>query len=472
MIFMADTNFDLIVIGSGPGGYVGAIRAAQLGLKTAVVEKDKVLGGTCTNVGCIPSKVLLESSEHYNMALHDFESHGIKVSNVELNLDTMMGRKNKVVQASNSGVAFLFKKNKITSFSGFGKITKPGSVEVMAEDGTKTNLTAKSIMIATGSVPTELPFLKFDEKKIVSSTGALALTKVPKTLLVVGGGVIGLELGSVWLRLGSKVTVIEFADRICPFMDQDAIQVLQRAMKKEGMEFMTSTKVIGSKIVGDEVELEYESLKDNSKKTIRGEVVLVSTGRKPFTQNLGCEQLGIEKDARGFIKVDAHYQTNVPGVYAIGDVIPGPMLAHKAEEEGVALAEMLAGHAGHVNYSTVPSVIYTHPEVASVGLTEEEAAAKGLEVNVGKFPFMANGRARAMGMTDGFVKIIADKKTDRILGGHIVGPKAGELLGEITVAMEFGGSSEDLARSFHAHPTLSEAIREAALGVEKRIRQM
>ena len=469
---MSETNFDLIVIGSGPGGYVGAIRAAQLGLKTAVVEKDKALGGTCTNVGCIPSKVLLESSEHYNMALHDLDTHGIKVSGVELNLDVMMGRKNKVVQASNSGIAFLFKKNKITSFIGFGKITKPGTVEVKAADGTITTLTAKSIMIATGSVPTELPFLKFDETKIVSSTGALTLSKVPKNLLVVGGGVIGLELGSVWLRLGAKVTVIEFADRICPFMDQDAIQVLQRALTKEGMIFMTSAKVTDSKIVGEEVELDYESLKDGSKKTIRGDVVLVSTGRKPFTQNLGLEDLGVEKDARGYIKVNHHYQTNIPGIYAVGDVTPGPMLAHKAEEEGVALAELLAGHAGHVNYATVPSVIYTHPEVASVGLTEEEAKAKGLEINVGKFPFMANGRARAMNMTDGFVKIIADKTTDRILGGHIVGPMAGELLGEIVVAMEFGGSSEDLARSFHSHPTLSEAIREAALGVEKRIRQM
>ncbi len=469
---MSETNFDLIVIGSGPGGYVGAIRAAQLGLKTAVIEKDSALGGTCTNVGCIPSKVLLESAEHYHTALHGLTNHGIKVSGVELNLEVMMARKNKVVQASNSGVGFLFKKNKITSFIGFGKIVKAGTVEVKAADGSTTLLTAKSIMIATGSVPTELPFLKFDEKKIVSSAGALTLAKVPKNLLVVGGGVIGLELGSVWLRLGAKVTVIEFADRICPMMDQDAIQVLQKSMAKEGMEFMTSTKVIGSKFVGEDVELEYESLKDGSKKSIRGDVVLVSTGRKPFTQNLGLEAAGVEKDVRGCIKVDHHFQTNIPGIYAIGDVIPGPMLAHKAEEEGVALAELLAGHAGHVNYGTVPSVIYTHPEVASVGITEEEAKQNGLEINVGKFPFMANGRARAMGSTDGFVKIIADKKTDRILGGHIVGPRAGELLSEIVIAMEFGGSSEDLARSFHSHPTLSEAVREAALGVEKRIRQM
>jgi dihydrolipoamide dehydrogenase len=468
---MSETNFDLVVIGSGPGGYVGAIRAAQLGLKTAVVEKDKALGGTCTNVGCIPSKVLLESSEHFAKATHDFANHGIKVSKVELDLQTMMARKNKVVQASNNGVAFLFKKNKIASYIGYGKILKAGQVEVKAEDGSKQILNTKFIMIATGSVPTELPFLKYDEKKIVSSTGALALNEVPKELLVVGGGVIGLELGSVWQRLGSKVTVIEFADRICPTMDQEAMTVLQRALTKEGMKFMTSTKVTGSKVTGSGVELDYESLKDNSKATIKGDVVLVSTGRKAFTTGLGCEETGIEKDPQGRIKTDSHYQTTVPGIYAIGDVIVGPMLAHKAEEEGVAVAEMLAGHAGHVNYNTVPSVIYTHPEIASVGITEEQAKAQNLDVNVGKFSFAANGRARAMNSTDGFVKIIADRKTDRILGGHIVGPMAAEVLGEITIAMEFGGSSEDLARSFHAHPTLSEAVREAALAVEKRVRQ-
>lgn len=468
---MSDTNFDLVVIGSGPGGYVGAIRAAQLGLKTAVVEKDKALGGTCTNVGCIPSKVLLESSEQYAKVSHDLESHGIKVGKVELDLNMMMARKNKVVQASNNGVAFLFKKNKITSFNGYGKILKAGQVQIKSDDGSTSVLNTKFIMIATGSVPTELPFLKYDEKKIVSSTGALALSEVPETLLVVGGGVIGLELGSVWSRLGSKVTVIEYADRLCPTMDQESITVLQRALTKEGMKFMTSTKVTGSKVTGNGVELDYESLKDGSKSSIKGNVVLVSTGRKPFTQGLGCEEVGIEKDPQGRIKVDSHYQTSVSGIYAIGDVIAGPMLAHKAEEEGVAVAEMLSGHAGHVNYNTVPSVIYTHPEVASVGLTEEQAKSQGFDVNVGKFSFAANGRARAMAATDGFVKIVADSRTDRVLGAHIVGPMAGELLGEITIAMEFGGSSEDIARSFHAHPTLSEAIREAALGVEKRTRQ-
>lgn len=465
-------NFDLIVIGSGPGGYVGAIRAAQLGLKTAVIEKEKTLGGTCLNVGCIPSKALLQSSEYYHEAVHDFDKHGIQFSDVKINLDGMMARKNKIVSDLTGGIDFLFKKNKITRINGFGKITSANTVEVtLSEGGTKQTLGAKHIMIATGSVPVELPFLKFDEKKIVSSTGALALDSIPKELLVVGGGVIGLEMGSVWARLGSKVTVIEFADKICSMMDQDAMTVLQRSMKKMGVTFMTSTKVTGSRSVGGRVELDYESLKDGSKASIAGDVVLVSTGRKPFTDGLGLESVGIEKDDRGRIKTNAHYQTNVPNIYAIGDVIVGPMLAHKAEEEGVAVAETIATGHGHVNYNTVPSVIYTHPEVASVGMTEDEAKAKGHEINVGKFLFAANGRAKAKGSTDGFVKIIADKTTDRILGGHIVGASASELLGEIIVAMEFGGSSEDLARSFHSHPTMSEVIREAALAVDKRQRQ-
>lgn len=467
-----ENQFDLVVIGSGPGGYVGAIRAAQLGLKTAVIEKDKGLGGTCLNVGCIPSKALLESSEQFQAVQHDLKRHGIKVSAPEMDLKTMMARKDKIVSDSNNGVNYLFKKNKITSIQGFGKVKQAGQVEVATADGSKQLLSCKYIMIASGSIPSELPFLKFDEKKIVSSTGALCLEQIPKNMLVVGGGVIGLELGSVWHRLGSKVTVIEYADKICPMMDQESIGVLQKVLTKEGMTFLTSTKVTGSKIVGDEVEIEFESLKDQTKSSLRGDVVLVSTGRKPFTQGLGCEEAGIEKDPQGRIVVDKHYRTNVPGIYAIGDVIAGPMLAHKAEEEGVAVAEILAGQAGHVNYATVPSVIYTHPEVASVGITEEQAKTQGLEVNIGKFPFSANGRARAMGATDGFVKIIAERKTDRIVGAHIVGPKAAELLGEIVVCMEFGGSSEDLARSFHSHPTLSEVVREAALAVEKRQRQI
>ncbi|WII72303.1 dihydrolipoyl dehydrogenase [Bdellovibrio sp. 22V] len=469
---MADTQFDLIVIGSGPGGYVGAIRAAQLGLKTAVIEKDKTFGGTCLNVGCIPSKALLESSEHYQAAQHDLAAHGVKVAKVELDFQTMMSRKDKVVKQNTEGIAFLFKKNKITSFQGFGKIVAPGKVEVKAEDGNTQVLTTKNIMIATGSVPVELPFLKYDEKRIVSNTGALALSQVPKTMIVVGGGVIGLELGSVWQRLGAQVTVIEYTNRLGGPMDQDCMNVLKKNLEKEGMKFLLSTKVTGSNVQNNGVEVTYEALADGKAASLKADVVLVSTGRKPFSTGLGCEEMGIQKDQQGRITVDSHYQTNIPGIYAIGDVIQGPMLAHKAEEEGVAVAEMLAGHAGHVNYNTVPGVIYTHPEIASVGITEEQAKEKGLEINVGKFPFMANGRARAKGFTEGFVKIIADKKTDRLLGAHMVGPNVSELIHEVIVCMEFGGSSEDLARSFHAHPTLSEVVREAALAVEKRQRQM
>jgi dihydrolipoamide dehydrogenase len=469
-------SYDVVVIGSGPGGYVGAIRAAQLGLKVAIVEKEKTLGGTCLNVGCIPSKALLESSEHFHAARHDLSAHGVKVQNVTLDLKTMMDRKAKVVFDNTKGIEFLMKKNKIDWHKGFGRIRPQQSgahqVEVQSQDGTLQTLTTKAIMIATGSVPVELPFLKFDEKKIVSSTGALALPEVPKKLAVVGGGVIGLEMGSVWSRLGAEVTVIEFAPQICSMMDQETIAALVRVMQKEGVKFMTSTKVTGSQIKGNEVELTYEDMVKKTAGTLAADVVLVATGRKAFSQGLGLEDVGIKTDPRGVIEVSEHFQTSVPGIYAIGDVIRGPMLAHKAEEEGVACAEILAGHHGHVNYETVPSVIYTHPEVASVGLTEEQCQAQGLEYSVGKFPFSANGRARAINQTAGFVKIIADKKTDRILGGHIVGPKASELLGEIVVAMEFKASSEDLGRSFHSHPTLSEAIREAALAVDKKQRQM
>jgi dihydrolipoamide dehydrogenase len=464
--------FDIVIIGSGPGGYVCAIRAAQLGLKVAVVEKDKGLGGTCTNVGCIPSKALLESSEFLHMAQHDFSSHGLAIEKIQFDLGKMMARKDKIVQQSNQGIAFLFKKNKVESFQGFGKVLKPGVVEVTTPEGQKKELTAKSIVLATGSTVVELPFLKYDEKQIVSSTGALKLEKVPANMVVVGGGVIGLELGSVWSRLGSQVTVIEFADRLCPVMDAQTMATFQKVMMKNGMKFMFSTKVTSSAKIDGLVELEYEDMKTQQKGKIRADVVLVSTGRKPYSEGLGLETLGVEKDARGFVKVDSHFQTNVPGVYAVGDLTPGPMLAHKAEEEGVALAEMLAGQAGHVNYQTVPSVIYTFPEVASVGLTEEQCKEQGIAYNAGSFPFMANGRARALGTTDGFVKILADAKTDRIIGAHIVGPRASELLGEIVIAMEFGGSSEDLARSFHAHPTLNEVVREAALAVDKRARQI
>ncbi len=469
---MADTQFDLIVIGSGPGGYVGAIRAAQLGLKVAIVEKDKTYGGTCLNIGCIPSKALLESSEHFQAAQHDLAAHGIKIPKVELDLQTMMARKDKVVKTNTEGIAFLFKKNKITPFNGFGQIVAPGKVAVTGSDGATQTLTTKNIVIATGSVPVELPFLKFDEKRIVSNTGALSLTSVPKSMIVVGGGVIGLELGSVWQRLGTKLTIVEYTNRLGGPMDQDCMNVLKKNMEKEGATFLLSTKVTGSQVQADGVEVTYESLTDGKTTTVKADVVLVATGRKPFTKGVGCEEQGITKDPQGRIIVDKHYQTNIPGIYAIGDVITGPMLAHKAEEEGVALAEILAGHAGHVNYNTVPGVIYTHPEISSVGITEEQAKEQGLEINVGKFPFMANGRARAKGFTDGFVKIIADKRTDKILGAHMVGPGVSELIHEVIVCMEFGGSSEDLARSFHAHPTLSEVVREAALAVEKRQRQM
>ncbi|MBL7671582.1 MAG: dihydrolipoyl dehydrogenase [Bdellovibrionaceae bacterium] len=467
--------YDLIVIGSGPGGYVGAIRAAQLGLKTAIIEKDKTFGGTCLNVGCIPSKALLESTEQYHFAKHSLSTHGVLASEVSFNLATMQERKNKIVQQNTEGISFLFKKNKITSYQGFGKIVRPGVVELQSsKDGAVTNseIKGKAIMIATGSVPAELPFLKFDEKRVLSNTGALALAQVPKTLTVVGGGVIGLELGSVWARLGTEVTVIEFTDRLGGTTDADCLQVLKKSLQKVGMKFLMQTKVTNSTQTSDGLELSIESVVDNKKSTIKTEFVLVATGRRPFSIGLGCEEIGIAKDPQGRIQVDAHYQTNVPGIYAIGDVIQGPMLAHKAEEEGVAVAEILAGGAGHVNYHTVPGIIYTHPEIATVGLSEEQAKSQGLNVNIGKFPFLANGRARAKGDTDGFVKIIADSHTDKILGAAIVGPSASELIHEIIVCMEFGGSSEDLARSFHGHPTLSETVREAALAVEKRQRQI
>lgn len=464
-------EFDLVVIGSGPGGYVCAIRAAQLGLKVAVVEKDKGLGGTCTNVGCIPSKALLESSEHFEMASHDFASHGVKVSGLELDLKTMMARKDKIVKSSNDGIAFLFKKNKIESFKGFGKVLSANQVEVKGEEGSQT-LNAKKIVLATGSVPVELPFLKYDEKKIVSSTGALALESVPKKLTVVGGGVIGLELGSVWLRLGSEVTVIEFGERLCPTMDAATMEALRKSLVRQGMKFLFKTKVTASNVTNKGVTLDYENMADNSKGTIDSDVVLVSTGRKAFSDGLGLKEVGVEQDSQGRVVVDDHFQTHVKGIYAIGDLIRGPMLAHKAEEEGVALAEYIVNGYGHINYETCPGVIYTHPEVASVGPTEEQLKEQGREYNSGLFPFLANGRARAKGMTEGFVKILADKKTDKILAAHIVGPNASDLIHEIVVAMEFGGSSEDIARSFHAHPTLAEVVREAALAVEKRARQI
>lgn len=466
----AANEFDLVIIGAGPGGYTGATRAAQLGFKTAIIEKSPTLGGTCLNVGCIPSKALLDSSEHFHDAAHgNLAIHGVKVQNVELDLPSMMSRKEKIVKDLTNGVAYIMKKNKIERFEGWGSITGVNSVRVTGSDGKTTELHAKQIMIATGSAPVELPFAKFDGKKIISSTEALSLPQVPKHLVVIGGGVIGLELGSVWLRLGAKVTVLEFAPLIAATMDNGLSKLLMRVLAKQGMEFLLNSKVQDVKVNGENVDVTYES--EGKSTTISGDVCLVAVGRKAYTDKLGLESVGIERDERGRVKVDDHFRTKVPTIYAIGDVIQGPMLAHKAEEEGVAAAEIMAGLPGHVNYETVPGVIYTWPEYASVGATEEQLKAAAVEYRAGSFPFAANGRAKALGSTDGQVKILADAKTDRVLGVHILGPRASDMIAEAVVVMEFGGSSEDIARSFHAHPTLAEAVREAALAVDKRTRQ-
>lgn len=469
---MADTEFDVVWIGSGPGGYTGAIRGAQLGLKTAVIEKDKTLGGTCLNVGCIPSKALLDSSEHYHAALHELDVHGVNVGDVKLDLKKMMARKEKVVGELTSGIAYLFDKNKITRFEGMGKILSANEVEVKSSDGKTQKLKTKNIVIATGSVPNQLPGLDFDEKRIVSSTGALELNKVPEKLVVVGGGVIGLELGSVWQRLGAEVTIVEFTSGICGGMDQGLSKRLLQILKKQGLKFMLKSKVTKADTSGKKLKIDIEGVDDGKKESIDADILLVAAGRKAFTGGLGLENIKVEVDKRGCVPVNDHLQTSVKNVYAIGDVIRGPMLAHKAEEEGVAVAETIAGLPGHVNYETVPGVVYTWPEFASVGATEEQLKEKGIKYNTGTFPFSPNGRAKAMASTDGQVKILADAKTDRILGVHIVGPRASDMIAEAVVAMEFGGSSEDIARSFHAHPTLSEVMREAALAVDKRARQM
>lgn len=468
----AETNFDLVVIGAGPGGYTAAIRASQLGLKTAIIEKEKTLGGTCLNVGCIPSKALLESSEHFAMAAHgDFAAHGLKISKVDLDLPTMMARKDKIVKDLTGGVSFLMKKNKITVFNGWGSIKSANEVTVTAGDGSLTQLQTKYILIATGSVPVELPFAKPDGKQVITSTEALALPEVPKHLIVIGGGVIGLELGSVWLRLGAKVTVVEYAPMIAGASDQQMAKLLMRSLQKQGMEFVLSTSVTGVKTNKKGVTVTYESREDKKVTEIEGDVVLVSVGRKPFTDKVGLENVGIERDNRGRVKVDAHLRTQVPNIFALGDAIEGPMLAHKAEEEGVSVAEFIGTGHSHVNYETVPSVIYTWPELASVGATEEQLKERGVQYKSGSFPFSANGRAKALGNTEGSVKVLADAVTDRVLGVHIVGPRASDMIAEAVVAMEFGGSSEDIARSFHAHPTLAEVMREAALAVDKRARQ-
>jgi len=456
-------SFDVIIIGSGPAGYVCAIRAAQLGLKTACVEKRATLGGTCLNVGCIPSKAMLQSSEEFEKANHALQDHGVLVDGVKLDLARMQARKGGVVTANVKGVEFLFRKNKVTWLKGDGHVTTPGAVEV---DG--ASYATKSIIIATGSESVPLPGVTVDEKRIVTSTGALELETVPGHLIVVGGGYIGLELGSVWHRLGAEVTVVEFLDRIVPGMDTEIATTFQRVLQRQGLKFRLGMKVSGAESGPDGVSLTVEPAKGGPAETITGDVVLVSIGRRPYTDGLGLDTVGVELDDRGRVKVDAHYATNVPGIYAIGDVIAGPMLAHKGEEEGVAVAEILAGQAGHVNYGVIPGVVYTWPEVASIGETEEQLKTAGVAYTVGKFPFTANGRARAMGDTDGFVKLLADKETDRLLGAHIIGPDAGTLIAELATAIEFGASAEDVSRICHAHPTLSEAVKEAALAVEGR----
>ncbi len=464
---MADTQYDLVVIGSGPGGYVCAIRAAQLGMKVACVEKRATLGGTCLNIGCIPSKALLQASEKFEEANHGLATFGVKIGKVELDLKGMMGHKDKVVGDNVNGVAFLFKKNKIDWIKGSGRIAGAGKVEVAASGGAST-LVTKNIVIATGSDVLPLPGVAIDEQRIVSSTGALALPEVPKQMIVIGGGYIGLEMGSVWQRLGAKVTVVEFLDRILPGMDGEVSKQMQRILGKQGMAFKLGMKVTGARTARKGVDVTIEPAKGGAAETLTADVVLVAIGRKPYVEGLGLEEAGVALDDRGRIRTDAHFATSVPGIYAIGDVIAGPMLAHKAEDEGVAVAEILAGQAGHVNYEAIPGVVYTWPEVASVGRTEEQLKQDGVEYRAGKFPFTANGRARAMAATDGFVKVLADKKTDRVLGVHIIGPDAGHLIAELGLAMEFRASAEDIARTCHAHPTLSEAVKEAALAVDGR----
>ncbi|MEW5963406.1 MAG: dihydrolipoyl dehydrogenase [Pseudomonadota bacterium] len=459
--------YDLIVIGTGPGGYVCAIRAAQLGFRVAVVEKRARHGGTCLNVGCIPSKALLHASELFEEAGHGFAAMGIEVK-PKLDLGKMLAFKDEGVKGNTDGVAFLLKKNKIDPYHGTARIAGQGRVEVALADGKTQTLEAGSIVIATGSDVARLPGIEIDEQQVVSSTGALVLEKVPKKLVVVGAGVIGLELGSVWRRLGAEVVVVEFLDRILPGMDGEVAKQFQRILQKQGMSFKLGAKVTGVERKGKTLALSVEPANGGDAERIEADVVLVAIGRVPYTDGLGLAEAGVQIDNKGRIVVDDHYRTTVNGIYAIGDVIQGPMLAHKAEDEGVAVAELIAGQAGHVNYGVIPSVVYTYPEVASVGRTEEELKAAGIAYNVGKFPFTANGRAKVNRTTDGFVKVLADAKTDRILGVHMIGSNVGEMIAEAAVIMEFSGSAEDLARTCHAHPTLTEAVKEAALAVDKR----
>lgn len=465
-------SFDVIVIGGGPGGYVCAIRAAQLGLKTACVENRGTLGGTCLNVGCIPSKALLQSSHLFEEANHSFAGHGIKVSKIELDLPTMMSRKDDVVKQNTTGIEFLFKKNKVTYIKGTGKIAKAArgahEIAVKTLDGKNETYTAKYVVIATGSETTPLPGVTIDEKQVVTSTGALELKKVPKSMVVIGAGVIGLEMGSVWRRLGAEVTVVEFLDVILPTMDGEVRKQMQRILEKQGMKFRLGTKLTKAEPGKAGVKLTLEPAKGGAAETLDAEVVLVSIGRRPYTAGLGLTEAGVTITNRGFVQADEHFQTNVEGIFAIGDVIGGQMLAHKAEDEGVACAEIMAGLSAHINYDAIAGVVYTWPEVAGIGKTEEQLKEAGIAYNAGKFPFTANSRARANGDTDGFVKILADAKTDRVLGCHIIGPEAGDLIMEVALGMEFGAAAEDIARTCHAHPQLGEAVKEAALNVAKR----
>jgi dihydrolipoamide dehydrogenase len=465
---MSDQSFDVIVIGGGPGGYIAAIRAAQLGMSVACVEKRTSLGGTCLNVGCIPSKALLHSSYLYEHAKSGLTSQGIKVGGVDLDLPTMLVRKDKVVTDLTKGIEFLFKKHKIVWLKGLGRLAGAGKIEVKADGGKAETYAAKSIIIASGSESTRIPGLDIDEKKIVTSTGALSLPKVPEHLVVIGAGFIGLEMGSVWRRLGAKVTVVEFLDRILPTMDGEVGREMQKILTRQGLTFRLGAKVTGAKAQANGVELMLEPAKGGSAEKLACDVVLVSVGRVPNTEGLGAKEAGVKLDPRGRIEVDGAFRTSVPGVYAIGDVIAGPMLAHKAMDEGEIVAEIIAGQTGHMSYDTVPGIVYTHPEAASVGKTEEELKAAGVAYKVGKFPMMVNSRSRCTGDTDGFVKILADAKTDRVLGAHVIGAQAGTMIAELVLAMEFGASAEDIARTCHGHPTESEAVKEAALAVEGR----
>ena len=455
--------YDLVIIGSGPGGYIAAVRAGQLGMKVACIEKYSTYGGTCLNVGCIPSKALLESSEKFEEAHHALEQHGVKVSDIQLDLSAMLERKNQIVGQLTGGIEYLFKKYKVDGIQGFGSITGKNQVTVKKEDGTEEVLETEKILIATGSKPSSIPGVTIDKDRVVDSTGALKFEEVPKHLIVIGAGVIGLELGSVWRRLGAKVTVLEYMPKILGNSDAEVAKEAKKIFSKQGVEFLLDVKVTGTKVDGETVTVTYEEKGES--KSIQGDRVLVSVGRRPYTDGLGLSNIGLETDKRGVIHVDKNFETSVKGVYAIGDVIPGPMLAHKAEEEGVVCVERMNGIGAHINYDAIPDVVYTEPEIASVGKTEEALKEAGIAYKKGKFPFMANGRAKALASTQGFVKILADEKTDRLLGAQIIGPRAGDLIAELAVAMEFGASSEDIGRSSHAHPTLAEVIKEAALSV-------